>query len=182
MHAIISDASQARSLITFYLRASSVPRVNAGCSMKINDGGKNRSSLILFLLLLQKIIIIFQNLLFSTATRASHFAAGNAAPLQISPVGFTILIRDSHRDESARIRAMYPDHIAFHYGPRCAFGPPTSLQLVSRISSSPTLSSLFLSFSLSFPVLFPFFFPLLLPLFFCSSIPLLSLNGEVISG
>lgn len=76
-----------------------------------------------------------------------HALKSNAAPLQILRVGFTILIRDSHRDESERIRTMYPDYIAFHYGPRCASGPPTSLQLVSRISSSPTLS-LSLSFCL----------------------------------
>lgn len=82
---------------------------------------------------------------------AHHALKSNAAPLQILRDGFTILIRDSHRDESERIRTMYPDHIAFHYGPRCASGPPTSLQLVSRISSSPTLSfslSLFLPLSI----------------------------------
>lgn len=87
---------------------------------------------------------------------ARHTLKSNAAPLQILRAGFTILIRDSHRDESERIRTMYPDHIAFHYGPRCASGPPTSLQLVSRISSSPTLSLspslfLFLPFSLYLP-------------------------------
>lgn len=37
------------------------------------------------------------------------------------------------------------DHIAFRHGPRCVYGPPTTLQLVSRISF-PLVLSLLLTF------------------------------------
>lgn len=62
-------------------------------------------------------------------------------------VGFTTsirIIRVNHGDVSRRAlgRFLAPDHIAFRHGPRCVYGPPTSSQLVSRISFfSPPLFS-----------------------------------------